>query len=148
MQKFLIDTNLYIDFLRSGKYHSRIETIYIQKTSGIFLSAVVAQELLTGAVSRQGIRNVQSLIAPFERRDRVVTPIYSDWKTAGETLSRLFRGYPSARSKLPTLVSDTLIALSARRIGATLYTNNRRDFEWVQKYIPFSFEVISDELSL
>ena len=77
----------------------------------------------------------------------MVTPLYSDWKIAGEVLSKLFREYPSARSKLPTLVSDTLIAQSARSVGVTLYTRNRSDFEWIQKYIPFSFEVVSEESS-
>ncbi|MBI5198337.1 MAG: PIN domain-containing protein [Nitrospirae bacterium] len=147
MQKYLIDTNLYVDFLRSGKHHSFIETLYVQKTACIFLSAVVAQELMTGVISQQGIRNVQSLLSPFERRGRIVTPLYSDWKIAGEVLSKLFREHPSTRSKLPTLVSDTLIAQSSRSVGAMLYTSNRSDFEWIQKYIPFSFEVVPEELS-
>jgi predicted nucleic acid-binding protein len=145
MHKYLIDTNLYVDFLRSGKYHPFLETQYIQKTSGIFLSAVVAQELLAGAISRQGVRNAQTLLAPFERMGRIVTPLYGDWKIAGEVLSKLFRQYPSTRSKLPTLAADALIAQSVRSIGATLYTSNRSDFEWIRKYIPFSFEVVPGE---
>jgi predicted nucleic acid-binding protein len=35
---------------------------------------------------------------------------------------------PNLKSKLPALVNDCLRALSARSLGATLYTGNRDDF--------------------
>lgn len=143
MKKHLIDTNLYIDFLRAGRFHSFLEELYLKETPGIFLSAVVAQELMAGAISNQGIRNIQVLLSPFERRDRMVTPTYFDWKRAGEILSRLLLARPSIRSKFPALIGDTLIALSAKRIGAVVYTRNRADFELIREYLVFQFESLS-----
>jgi len=39
------------------------------------------------------------------------------------------------------LAFDVLIALSARDLGATLITCNRRDFEEIQRYRPFKLEL-------
>jgi len=49
----------------------------------------------------------------------------------------------SWRSKLPALLNDILIALSARRIGATVVTHNARDFRLIQRYRPFSLRAVA-----
>jgi predicted nucleic acid-binding protein len=48
----------------------------------------------------------------------------------------------SWRSKLPALLNDILIALSARRIGATLLTYNRDDFRLIHRHADFSLRVL------
>jgi hypothetical protein len=40
MVKHLIDTDVYIDFLQSGKFHAEIARIYAEHTPGIYFSSV------------------------------------------------------------------------------------------------------------
>ncbi len=58
-------------------------------------------------------------------------------------LAEVLRGRPELRDKLPALVNDCLLALSARSLGATLYTRNRDDFTLLQSRRSFSLVVIS-----
>ena len=50
---------------------------------------------------------------------------------------------PDLKNKLPALVNDCLLALSARSLGATVYTRNRDDFKLLQSLRSFSLVVIS-----
>jgi predicted nucleic acid-binding protein len=138
MAKHLVDTDVYIDFLQRGKFHAEIVQIYAEHTPGIYFSSVVVEELLAGAISPAERKNVETLYLPFERAGRVVTPTYLNWKETGDVLARIFREQPSFRSKLPQIVADCLIALSARTIGATVYTRNRTDFELIQRFRRFT----------
>lgn len=138
MAKHLIDSDLYIDFLQSGKFHAEITRVYAEYTSGVYFSSVVIEELLAGATSFLERRNVETLYTPFERTGRVLVPTHVNWKDTGNLLTQIFREQPSARSKLPSLVADCLIALSARAIGATVYKRNRQDFTLIQRFRRFS----------
>ncbi len=128
MAKHLIDTDLYTDLIQSGVTLPLIREIYDKDTPGIYFSSVVAQELLAGARSPAGRRRVEILYRPFERVGRVVTPNNSKWKDAGGILAKVLDDRPDLKTKLPALVNDCLLALSARSLGATLYTRNRDDF--------------------
>jgi predicted nucleic acid-binding protein len=147
MAKHLIDTDVYIDFLQSGKFHAGIARLYAQHTPGIYFSSVVVEELLRGAISSAERKNVETLYFPFERAGRIVTPTHLNWKETGEVLARIFREQPSLRSKLPQLVADCLIALSARAIGATVYTRNRVDFGLIQEFHHFTLAVVDQSAS-
>jgi predicted nucleic acid-binding protein len=72
-----------------------------------------------------------------------VTPSHKQWKDAGDVLAKLLDLHPNLRSKLPALVNDCLLALSARSIGATLYTRNRDDFVLIQSLQSFSLVVVA-----
>src|SRR5438132_482647 len=74
MAKHLIDSDIYIDFLQSGRFHTEIARIYAEHTPGIYFSAVVIEELLAGAISPAERKNVEILYLPFERAGRIVTP--------------------------------------------------------------------------
>lgn len=128
MPKHLIDTDLYIDLIQSGNTLPIIRELYDKEAPGIYFSSVVIQELLTGARSPDARRHVGTLFRPFERAGRIVTPSHKQWKEAGDVLARALNLRPDLKSKLPTLVNDCLLALSARSIGAILYTRNRDDF--------------------
>ena len=52
-----------------------------------------------------------------------------------------FRGYRVGKSG--SLVNDVLIALSARSIGATVVTNNMRDFAAIREVRPFELTIVS-----
>jgi predicted nucleic acid-binding protein len=117
--KHLIDTDLYIDLIQSDITLPLIREIYDKDTPGIYFSSVVAQELLAGARSPAGRRRVEILYRPFERVGRVVTPSHSQWKDAGGILARVLDDRPDLKTKVPALVNDCLLALSARSLGAT-----------------------------
>lgn len=142
MSKHLIDTDLYIDLIRTGESHSIIREIYKRETPGIYFSSVVAQELLSGAQSQAARRLVQKLIRPFEKTKRIVTPTHGTWKKAGDLIALILRNFPQYRGKLPGLMNDVLLAADARSIGATLYTRNREDFLLINSIQPFSLVVV------
>lgn len=138
-----IDTDLYIDLIHSGKTLPIIREIYNQETPGIYFSSVVIQELLAGARLPGARRRVETLFRPFERVGRIVTPSHNQWRVAGDLLAKLLDLHPNLRNKLPALVNDCLLALSARAIGATLYTRNRDDFVLIQSLRSFSLIVVT-----
>ena len=142
MTNVLIDSDVYIDFLQSGRFHTEIARLYAEQTPGIHFSSVVIEELLAGATSPAERKNVELLYLPFERARRVIAPSHPHWRDTGNLLARIFREQPSFRSKLPHLVADCLIALSARAIGATVYTRNRTDFAVLQRFRQFSLVVL------
>jgi len=126
--KHLIDIDLYIDLTQSGTTLSLIRELYDKDAPGIYFSSIVAQELLAGARSSVGRERVEILFRPFEKVGRVITPSHNQWKDAGGILAKVLQDRPNLKSKLPALVNDCLRALSARSLGATLYTRNRDDF--------------------
>jgi predicted nucleic acid-binding protein len=141
--KHLVDTDLYIDLIRSGTTLPFIRELYDKDASGIYFSSIVAQELLAGARSLAGKKRVELLFRPFERVGRIVTPDHNHWKDAGEILAKVLDDRPDLKNKLPALVNDCLLVLSARSLGATLYTRNRDDFTLLQSRRSFSLVVIS-----
>jgi len=142
MANSLIDSDVYIDFLQSGRFHTEIARLYAEHTPGIYFSSVVIEELLAGATSPDERKNVELLYLPFERARRVIAPSHTHWRDTGNLLAQIFGERPSSRSKLPQLVADCLIAVSARAIGATVYTRNRSDFELIQGFRRFSLVVL------
>jgi predicted nucleic acid-binding protein len=141
--KHLIDTDLYIDLIQSGTTLPFIRELYDKEAPGIYFSSIVAQELLAGARSPAGRKRVDSLFQPFEKVGRIVTPDHNHWNDAGAILAEILHSRPNLKNKLPTLVNDCLLALSARSLGATLYTKNRDDFMLLQSRRSFSLVVIS-----
>ena len=143
MAKHLIDTDLYIDLIQSGGTVPVIRELYEKDAPGIYFSSIVAQELFAGARTPAGKKHVEILLAPFERSGRIVTPAHREWKETGDMLARVLERRPDLKTKLPALVNDCLLALSARAIGATLYTRNRDDFITLRQVRLFSLVVVN-----
>lgn len=139
MMKYVIDSDLYIELIRTGRYHDIIADIYARETPNIYFSSVVAQELFSGVVNETGRKNVETIVAPFEKTGRIVTPVYAVWKETGHVLSMLRTEKPQLKSKLSHLINDTLIAMSAKSIGATVVTLNSSDFEAIKSVRNFSY---------
>ena len=137
----LIDTDLYIDLIQTGATLPIIRALYDKDAPGIYFSSIVAQELLAGARSPAGRKRAETLFRPFERVGRIVTPDYNHWKDTGAMLAKILRIRSDLKAKLPGLVNDCLLALSARSLGATLYTRNRDDFMLLQSLRSFSLVV-------
>lgn len=142
MAKHLIDTDLYVDLIQTGKTLPIIRELYEKEASGIYFSSVVAQELLAGARSPAGRGHVEILLGPFEKVGRIVTPNHRQWREAGDILAKVLELRPDLKNKLAGLVNDCLLALSARAIGATLYTRNRDDFILLRQIRAFSLIVV------
>ena len=139
MTKYIVDSDLYIELLRTGQYNDIIAEIYTRETPNIYFSSVVAQELLSGVIKEIGRKNVESLVTPFEKTGRIVTPGYAVWKETGNILSKLRAERPELKSKLSQMINDTLIAMSAKSIGATVVTLNSSGFEAIKSVRNFSY---------
>ena len=118
----------------------------VQRTSRRGLrwpAAVVAYELRVNAADRSTQRLVQELIGPMERSGRCIAPTFADWIEAAAIVTAIVERDRSWRSKLPTLRNDILIALCARRIGATLLTYNAQDFRLIRRHKEFALRVLA-----
>lgn len=138
MRRIVIDTNIYIDWFNRRQH----EEIFFQRDAVKYLSAVVLMELRAGAFSTSDRRLVQRVEAVFEKAGRIVAPSRAVFAEAGEALRRLQveRGYHIDGSH--SIVGDVLIALSARSIGATVITQNERDFRAIQAVRAFHLLVV------
>ena len=112
-----------------------------------FLAAVVAYELRVNAADRRTQQLMQEFIAPMERSGRCVVPTFADWVEAAAIVTAIAERDRGWRSKLPVLLHDILIALCARRIGATLLTYNGRDFRLIRRHKEFALRVLAADVA-
>ena len=133
MERVVIDTNIYVDWLNKGQH----EAILFQREAVKYLSAVVLMELSAGAFSTRDRRLVREVTSAFAKVGRILVPSVTIYEETGDVLRRLqeSRGYTVASAY--GLANDVLIALSARSIGATVITQNERDFVAIQSIRPF-----------
>jgi predicted nucleic acid-binding protein len=110
------------------------------KDSPLWLSAVVLAELYSGARGKAA-RAVQRLDRDFSRIGRVLVPMLIDWREAGRALSRISQRYDYEPRGRARLMSDALIAMSARRMGITVLTANERDFARIAEIRPFQWQL-------
>jgi predicted nucleic acid-binding protein len=138
---FILDTNLYIAADREPARAEDLLGFYDRHLPQTHLHAIVVQEILSGAINpERAPRTQESLIGPFERRNRLVVPDYQTWKRAGEILRRLaLRRFISPGRFGRSFVHDVMLAASCRQFGHTLVTANLRDFELIQKVEKFRF---------
>ena len=140
-RKLIFDTNIYIEAIRVGPGADTYQLL-LSTIPRTYLSAVVVQELYAGTSDAFGERLVARFVSQTERTGRSVIPAYRDWKKTGRILGTINRQEPAQRSRIPRLANDVLLALSARQIGATLYTFNGEDFRLIARYKKFSLEVL------
>jgi predicted nucleic acid-binding protein len=137
MRRLVIDTNIYIDWFNAGRH----EDILFQHNAVKHLSAVVLMELRAGAFSSTDRRLVRRVASAFEKAGRILAPSRNVFDEAGDALRRLQqRGFHLEASH--SIVNDVLIALSARSIGATVVSQNERDFRAIQAVRPFELRVV------
>lgn len=136
MKKVVPDSDVYIDWLNSGRYGD----VLLAKGFLKHLSALVLLELEAGAFSKRDQRLMEKLARGFDQAGRIIVPTASDYREAGKLLRRLQE--EKGIKKAYSLVNDVLIALSARRIGAMVITRNAKDFEAIRALRPFSLMVV------
>jgi predicted nucleic acid-binding protein len=138
MQRVVVDTNVYIDWINQRRH----EDVLFERDTAKYLSVVVLMELVAGVSSPQDGRIVDGIAADARKLRRFVSPSVSVFAQAGEVLRRLRveRGYRMSSSN--SIVNDVLIALSALSIGATVVTHNERDFLAIQSVRSFKLRVL------
>ena len=138
MRRLVIDTSVYIDWLNKGRH----EELLFQRDAVKYLSAVVLMELRAGAVLRADRRILQRLETAFEGAGRILTPSQALFAQAGDTLRRLQLEAGHNIGGSHSIANDVLIALSARSIGATVVTQNERDYRAIERIRPFRLAIV------
>ena len=137
MRRLVIDTNIYVDWFNAGRHHD----VLFRPDAVKHLSAVVLMELRAGAFSWSDRRRLVRVESAFARAGRIVVPSRTVFVEAGEALRRLAkRGF--AVGSTHSIVNDVLIALSARSIGATVVTQNEKDYRTIESVAPLQLEVV------
>lgn len=141
-KRLIFDTNVYIAAIQGGLFSLAFRTLQ-EKLVRTYLASVVSAELFAGATNQAARRAVHDFVRRAHGVGRVVTPSAGDWERAGQLVAEIRQREPRLRSKIPTLWNDVLIALSARQIGATVVTQNVRDFELLLRYLRFDLHILS-----
>lgn len=117
----IIDTNIFIDHLRTGDSKYLQTLLSKNHISDLYLSVLTIQELYTGQ-STKNLKNeliLQKLISPF-------SIVYYD-----EQVAKLAGEIARDSKKVITFV-DSAIAASAILNNATLVTLNTKDFKKIK----------------
>ena len=131
MAKVTYDANIYIEYKPRSFPH------------GVYLSAVVLQELVAGASDSSAIQEFERLRQEYRKADKLLVPNEEDWWHAGLVLNGLQRGRRSKKTgKIPRMtvgerhriINDVLIARTAKRAGVTVVTDNINDFEKIRNF--------------
>lgn len=133
--KALLDTNLYIDYLGAGRHAELAE----QRPLARYLSAIVHMELSAGAGSPAARRDVDALGADYAAVGRIIAPSAVSYAHAGRLLQTLRAA--GAEVRRASFVNDLLIALTAREIGATVFTADG-DFARIREAVEFDLEIV------
>jgi predicted nucleic acid-binding protein len=120
----MLDTNVYIGHWEQGLYEETLEAV--RRAYIVRHSAVVLSELRRGARTREAER----LVTALYRLARVCwEPTAADWWEAGRLIRKSGDVAGWDRHKQRDFQNDALIALTARRHGATVVTANLSDFD-------------------
>jgi predicted nucleic acid-binding protein len=137
-RRYVVDTGLFIDALRTEEGKAGLTAFHAAYAPFEHLSAVVVQELRAGVRGRAAAKLEAAVVAPFERRGRLVTPSYDAWKETGRVLAELI-GPAEWETVTRSFVNDVLLAMSCREAGLVLVTRNLRDFMRIATVRPFDF---------
>ncbi len=129
----ILDTSVYVALLRHGRFHDELIALPFLVRN----SAVVLAELRRDATLPRERRFIDEL----EGNHPVFSPGQSEWRRSAEILAELRASKGFDAAKLRGLHFDALIALTARAMGATLITCNRRDFELIRQRERFELTV-------
>jgi predicted nucleic acid-binding protein len=99
-------------------------------------------ELLIGARSRKETQSFNNLFKLYKIKNRIIVPSSEIYMEAGKVASKMTREFGYDLKKSFGLSNDILIALSAQRVGATVFTQNRKDFEAINKLKRISFQIL------
>lgn len=139
--KYALDTNLFIRGYRDATGAAELKRFHALFAPYEYLSAIVVQELRAGLGTTDAVaRFDRTVVDPFLRRGRIVTPSFAAWRDSGRVLATLVAedGLELRRVSKRT-VNDIMIALSCREAGVTVVTENEKDFARLRRIVPFDF---------
>ncbi|MGA3101841.1 MAG: type II toxin-antitoxin system VapC family toxin [Terracidiphilus sp.] len=139
----LFDASIYISGLRAGGGLSLLLQRWARETP-LWLSAVVLEELYAGAKPVDH-RILQKLERDFLKAGRILIPNLSDWSNAGRVLARIGQKYGYERIGRARLTNDTLIAVSAARMGVQVITANQRDFARLAEFCAVKWQLVASQ---
>lgn len=129
----MIDTGVYIGHWEYRLYDDVLADV--RRTFIVRQSVVVLSELRRGARTAAARRLVDRLARAAATW---WTPIDDDWSEAGELIQAIGDSHDWDTDKRRDFQNDALIALTARRHGATVVTTNRDDFELLGRALDVS----------
>ena len=129
----ILDTSIYIDHWERGLYQETLESL--RRAYIIRHSAVVLSELRRGARGREAERLVADL---YDLATIRWEPSVADWWEAGRFVRNIGDKKNWDINKRRDFQNDALIALTARRHGATVVTANSSDFELLRSELRIS----------
>jgi predicted nucleic acid-binding protein len=148
-RKLVLDTNCFIEASRNDAANAAFELFSLRAAPRLHLSSVVAAELRAGASGASQRKQLENrVLAPYARRERIVTPSAAAWDALGTTLATLVREDGLQLKATPrSFIFDILIASSCREIGAVLISANSRDLARIARVFAFDFVPPYPELS-
>jgi predicted nucleic acid-binding protein len=129
MRWAILDTAVYIDHWE-GVVAIEDALTDIRRAFIIRHSSVVLSELRRGARTAAARRRVSAL---YEIAAIQWAPTAEDWWRAGDLVRKIGDARDWDVAKRREFQNDALIALTARRHGATIVTRNRGDFELLER---------------
>ncbi|MBE7444244.1 MAG: type II toxin-antitoxin system VapC family toxin [Planctomycetia bacterium] len=137
--KVIFDTSIYIPFINDGIAYPAGEPNVNPGKQMLYLSAVVIEELYAGAFDTQSIKLLDTLYKTFKSLNRLLIPDAADWQKTGKVIANIGKKYGFEGIFLSKITNDVLIAVSARRIGARVITNNVKDFSRIKEFVDFTY---------
>lgn len=110
-----IDTNIFIDFLRGHQPAKHFLSKMLQRADPIYFSAITEAELLSGQSCKQ-----------TKTREAIISLLNSFTKVEVDNPIAQLSGY--IRRSHGTDLPDAMIAATALKMEATLYTRNQKDY--------------------
>ena len=136
--KVLFDTSVYISYKDLLPFHSKPD----------FISLVVFQERIAGANDGKRIKSLINEIETERKANRLLVPGIEEWIEAGKILFNILREQsqsdPARRrprlgnDKKQSIIRDALIAVSAKKRGVTVVSDNE-DFPLIQRHYAFQW---------
>jgi len=129
----ILDTGVYIGHWERGLYEEVLAAV--RNAFIVHHSAVVLSELRRGARTRKAQTLVEALYGLARTQWE---PTAAEWWEAGRLIRKIGDAQRWDRNKRRNFQNDVLIALTARRHGATIVTADRADFDLLAKEVRVS----------
>ena len=121
----LVDSSVFIAAAHYRPYRHLLSTAASRGL--LIVSSVITMELYAGFRSQEARRAFSILHLDLRRAGKIAVPQHEDFLLGGQVLYHLSRKFGHIDFK--DHFRDGLIATSAARIGATVVTENRSNFE-------------------
>lgn len=127
---YTLDTNVVVDALRQVEELDRLKAFLSWGLPSTVLSSIVGAELAAGARTDRARRVLDdAVLAPFDRRGRLLAPSTVAWRKAGALIARGGGAAITASRQ-----NDVLLAAQAREHGWVIITRDR-DFDALRPMI-------------